>query len=111
MSAKPHVFLCHSHADKPFVRRIAKELDELNVDVWLDEWELSTGDSLHDCIGSALDASAYVAVTLSRHSIRSKWCRSELRAALAREMTLNRNLVLPILRQRVRVPAFLADRL
>jgi hypothetical protein len=111
MRDKPHVFLCHSHADKPFVRRIAKELDELNVDVWLDEWELEIGDSLHDCIGSAIEASAYIAVTLSPHSVKSKWCRSELQAALAKEMELNRKLVLPILRERVKVPPFLADRL
>jgi len=111
MRDKPSVFLCHSHADKPFVRRIAKELDELNVDVWLDEWELELGDSLHDCIGSAIEASAYIAVTLSPSSIKSKWCRSELQAALAKEMMLNRKLVLPILRQRVKVPPFLTDRL
>jgi hypothetical protein len=55
MSEKRHLFLCHSSKDKKFVRQLAEELTELSVDVWLDEWELQPGDSLHECIGSALE--------------------------------------------------------
>ena len=51
-------FLCHSHSDKPFVRRLARDLSELAVDVWLDEWELAPGDSLHGCIGDAISSVA-----------------------------------------------------
>ena len=111
MSKKPHLFLCHSSNDKKFVRRLAEELNELSVDVWLDEWELAPGDSLHECIGAALESSAYIGIVLSPDSIESKWCRSELQAALAREMLLSRKLALPILRRRVSLPVFLADRL
>src|SRR6266404_4739424 len=111
MSEKPHLFLCHSSKDKKFVRQLADELTELSVDVWLDEWELQPGDSLHECIGSALESSAYIGIVLSPDSVESKWCRSELQAALAREMNLSRKLALPILCRRVSLPIFLADRL
>ena len=54
------LFLCHSHSDKPFVRRLAKDLSELSVDVWLDEWELIPGrpwqQALEEIIKSANSA-------------------------------------------------------
>ena len=82
MAKIPQLFLCHSSKDKEFVRRLASDLKELSVRVWLDEWELEPGDSLHDCIGSALQESAYVGVVLSPDSVASKWCNRELQTAL-----------------------------
>ena len=87
MPERPQLFLCHSAKDKAFVRRLASELTELSVGVWLDEWELEVGDSLHECIGTAIDAAAYVGVVLSPNSAASKWCQRELQTSLAREMT------------------------
>lgn len=79
------IFLCHSHTDKVFVRQLAKDLEFLDVAVWFDEWELSVGDSLHGCIGAALNCAAFIGVVLSPDSIMSKWCRDELEQALSRE--------------------------
>lgn len=104
------LFLCHAHADNAFVRKLARDLTAIGVHVWLDEWELTDGDSLRGCIGSALEASAYVGVVLSPASVKSKWCQEELRQALAREMRMGSKLVLPLLHRKVVVPAFLEDR-
>lgn len=104
------LFLCHSHSDKPFVRRLAKDLSELSVDVWLDEWELAPGDSLHECIGNAISTVAYVGVVLSPDSVKSNWCRSELQQGLAREKRSGNKVVIPLLYKRVTPPPFLEDR-
>jgi hypothetical protein len=109
--AKTHLFLCHSHDDKPFVRKLAGHLSELGVDVWLDEWELAPGDSLHDCIGAALASASYVGVVLSPDSVASRWCKSELQQALAREKRTGETVILPLLYRRVTPPPFLEDRL
>ena len=105
------LFLCHSHKDKPFVRRLARDLSELGVDVWMDEWELSPGDSLHTCIGTALSSIAFVGVVLSPASAKSKWCQSELEHALAREKQKGRTIAIPLLYRKVEPPPFLLGRL
>ncbi len=105
------VFLCHTHADKRFVRKLARDFSALGIHVWLDEWELAEGDSLHGCIGAALNTSSYVGVVLSPDSVKSKWCQAELQQALAREMRSGEKVVIPLLCRRVIVPPFLEDRL
>ncbi len=107
----PLVFLCHSHKDKEFVRQIAHDLLRLSVRVWFDEWELTSGDSLHGCIGKAIRSAAFVAVVLSPDSLKSRWCQSELQEALAIETRRGRKIVLPLLCKRVQPPVFLEDRL
>ena len=111
LSNDTRLFLCHSHRDKPFVRRLARDLRELSTGVWLDELELSPGDSLHDRIGRALEESGFVGVVLSPDSIKSRWCQSELQQALAKEKRTGKTIVLPLLYRRVQPPPFLEDRL
>ena len=40
------VFLSHNHADKPFVRKLASDLENHDIKCWLDEAEMKIGDSL-----------------------------------------------------------------
>ncbi|MFC1633965.1 toll/interleukin-1 receptor domain-containing protein [Planctomycetota bacterium] len=107
----PDLFLCHSHRDRRFVRRVARDLQRLAVSVWYAEWELEVGDSLHACIGEALERSAFVGVVLSPDSVASRWCQSELDQALAREKRTGGTVVLPLLYRRVPLPPFLEGRL
>jgi hypothetical protein len=97
--------------DKPFVRRLAGHLSGLGVHVWLDEWELEPGDSLHGCIGHALHTVSHVGVVLSPASVSSRWCQSELEQALAREKAKGEKIAIPLLYRRVSPPPFLAGRL
>ena len=106
----PSVFLCHSSADKPFVRSLARRLSDVSISVWVDEAELKAGDSLIGCIGAALDAVDYVCVILSAASIGSSWVQRELATALTREFALRRVVVVPILLERVDLPPFLRDK-
>ncbi|MCN5932949.1 toll/interleukin-1 receptor domain-containing protein, partial [Escherichia coli] len=39
------VFLSHNHNDKPFVRKLARDLENHGVHYWLDEAEMKIGDS------------------------------------------------------------------
>jgi len=48
----PTVFLSHNHADKPFVRRLAADLDNQGIPYWLDEAEIKVGESLIEKIRS-----------------------------------------------------------
>lgn len=104
------LFLCHSHKDKRFVRRLANDLETLAIRAWFDEWELNPGDSLHGSIGTALEASGYVGVVLSPDSVESAWCKKEFRQALSREDREGRSIVIPIRYRRCPIPPFLEDK-
>jgi TIR domain len=105
-----HIFLCHSSADKEFVRRLASDLARQGFPVWLDEWELNVGDSLNTKIGSAIIQSGWFAVVLSKNSAKSRWVQKELNAALAHELAKSQTFILPLLLEDCEVPPFLLDK-
>jgi hypothetical protein len=108
---KPDVFLSYNHQDKRFVRKLANDLSRVGVDPWLDAWELGAGDPLRKYIGRALTYCRYVALVISPGFVKSQWCGDELEAALAREDTEGRTVIIPLLCKRTRLPAFLAGRI
>ena len=107
---KASVFLCHSSADREFVRRLAEDLANVGIRTWVDESELRVGDSLIERIGAAIENAAFVCVVLSKTSIESPWVRRELQLALTNEFAARPVMVLPILLERVSVPHFLQDK-
>ncbi len=60
------VFLSHNHHDKPFVRKLAADLEGHNVKCWVDEAEMKIGDSLIQKIREGIDNSDYFAVIVSQ---------------------------------------------
>jgi TIR domain len=105
------VFLSHNHGDKEFVRRLATDLRDAGVPVWLDEWELRVGDSLVDRIESGIAQAGYLAVVLSPRSVGSAWVKRELNAALAEEIRRRGVFILPILIEDCDLPLFLRDKM
>ena len=49
------VFLSHNHADKPFVRQLANDLESHGLAYWLDEAEIKVGESLVQKIREGID--------------------------------------------------------
>lgn len=101
------IFLSHSHADKPFARKLATDLRKAGHAVWIDEAEINIGDSLIEKIRDGLDQVDFVAAILSSASIASPWVTRELDIASNREMEEKRVVVLPLLLERVDLPGFL----
>ena len=101
------VFLSHSHADKPFARRLAADLRVAGHTIWIDEAEINIGDSLVEKIREGLDEVEYVAAILSSTSIGSPWVTRELDIAANREMKERRVVVLPLMLESVPLPGFL----
>jgi len=101
------IFLSHSHADKPFARKLASSLRKAGHSVWIDEAEIDIGDSLVEKIREGLDQVDYVAAILSEASISSPWVTKELDIASNREIEEGRVVVLPLLVQKVELPGFL----
>lgn len=100
------IFISYSHKDKAFVDKLAIQLVRRNVNVWLDRWELSVGDSLVEKVQDAVDGASALLVILSKASTASEWCKKELSAGLLRELEEKRVVVMPVMLEECEVPVF-----
>ena len=105
------IFLSHSSKDKPFVEKLAKDILALDVEVWLDKWEMRVGDSLFDKIEEGLETSDYLIVILSKNSVNSLWVKKELNAFLCDEISSKNVKILPALIDDCSIPIFLREKL
>ncbi|QDT03875.1 TIR domain protein [Rubripirellula lacrimiformis] len=79
-------FISHASEDKDEVARpLAQKLQELGATVWLDEFELTLGDSLRRKIDEGLAQSRFGVVVLSPSFFAKEWPNKELDALVARE--------------------------
>jgi hypothetical protein len=98
------VFISHTSADKPFVRRLAARLKKEGFDYWLDEHDLIAGDPLPATIAKALQAAKVILIVISKASVASNWLRYELNVATAR-MIKGECRVIPIVTDETPLPA------
>jgi hypothetical protein len=105
------IFISYSRADRGFVDRLANQLVEHRVSVWLDKWEIHVGDSLIAKIQEGITGASGLLIVLSKNSVKSEWCKKELNSALIRELEEKRVVVLPILIEDCEIPLFLREKL
>jgi hypothetical protein len=91
------LFISHASEDKESVARpLAKALQSRGWSVWLDELELTVGDSLSGRIDSALAQSRFGVVVLSRAFFAKPWPQRELAGLAAREVEAGTKVILPV---------------
>lgn len=100
------IFLSHTVADKPFVRRLATDLENHGIRYWLDEAEIKVGESLIKKIRQGIDQVDYVAVILSPRSVTAPWVQREVDVAMNQEIQGNKVKVLPVMYQTCDLPGF-----
>jgi formylglycine-generating enzyme required for sulfatase activity len=105
------IFLSHNHADKPFVRRLATDLRQAGIKVWIDEAEILLGESLVEKIRQGIDEMDFLGVVLSEDSIQSEWVKREVDIAMNQEIKGKRVKVLPLLIEHCELPGFLEGKL
>ena len=90
------VFISHASEDKSeVVRPLALALQERNLQVWYDEFELKIGDSLRQKIDKGLANSRFGIVVLSKHFIKKGWTNYELDGIISKSIS-GQQVVLPI---------------
>ena len=105
------VFISYNHADKDFAENLAVHLVQAKQNVWIDKWELNAGDSLIAKIEEALEGADAILVILSKDSVKSEWCKKELRSGLVRELEQRAVVVIPIIIDDCEIPLFLREKL
>ena len=82
------VFLCHASQDAKFARKLADDLRENGVDIWIAPDSIVPGEKWVDAINRGLETSGVLVLVITRHAADSKWVRDESAYAIALE---NRN--------------------
>jgi uncharacterized membrane protein len=93
------VFISYSRADQEFVLKLAKDMRQRGVDLWLDQLDLKPGGRWDDQIQAALQKCTYLLVVLSPTSVKSQNVKDEIGFAIDEGDT-----VIPILYQPTAVP-------
>jgi len=104
------IFLCHSHLDAEFVHQLCLDLEQEEIQVWLDRAQLQPADSLIERVEEAIEEMDYLGVVLSPRSVKSNWVRQEVNMALTIGIHARTAKVIPILIEDCRIPGFLLDR-
>jgi hypothetical protein len=91
------VFISHASEDKDAVARpLARALADRGWTAWLDELEMTIGDSLSGRIDEALSQSRFGVVILSPSFFAKQWPKRELSGLAAREVQSGAKVILPV---------------
>jgi hypothetical protein len=104
------LFISHNYADKPFVRKLAHDLEKAGVRCWVDEAEIKVGDSLLAKIRDGIEGSEFIAAVLSPSSVTSEWVKRELEIALNDEIESGVVRILPLLVSVIGLPGLCCKR-
>jgi len=109
-SDRRDIFISYSSKDRMFAEKLAADLSELGLRVWIDTLEMKVGDSLGQKIQHGILGSGWLTIVLSPDAVGSTWVEKELNAALALELERRDVFVLPIFYRDCNIPLFLRDK-
>jgi len=104
------VFISYSSKDKEFAEKLALDLKERGVGIWFDKWEIKIGDSIIEKINQGIERNDFLAIVLSRASVKSEWVKKELNSAIIKELERSSVFVLPILHEECEIPRLLKEK-
>lgn len=98
------IFISYSRRNSRFINRLAADLVDHGLEVWLDTIELEVGDSVHKSIEQGIKGSRFFCLALSPSAMTSYYVREiEFEQAFSR-MVLDRreSYILPIVIQQLK---------
>lgn len=104
------VFISYSWEDKPFVRRLVRDLRKNKIGVWMDDCALKVGEPMFMKLHDEIMAADYLILALSKSSLVSKWVRVELAMAINKEIKAGKSFILPMMLEDCDLPIYLYDR-
>lgn len=84
-SGVPQVYLAHASEDHERIARpLAERMMAEGIEVWLDEWEIRSGDSLKRKMEEGLTGCTHFVVLLTPNSLGKPWVETEIDAGFVR---------------------------
>jgi hypothetical protein len=105
----PTLFLCHASEDKPFVDKLAEDLNRRAMFAWYDKREILVGDSIVEKINSGLESSDFLIAVLSPRSVSKPWFVRETSSSLMRQLCKDGIRILPLLLEACDIPPLFVD--
>jgi len=106
----PKIFISHSSSDKDFAVKLANDLKEMGIQVWIDEFQIKVGDSIPQMINDAFDQCNFFGLVLSDESVNSEWVKRELSTAFISELEKRSIRILPILWRQCKIPNLILEK-
>jgi len=103
----PTVFVSHSSVDKRFVGALTKALNERGIPTWVDDKQIKVGQPIPRRISEGIAACDFFLIVISKAAIKSQWVENELNSAYFHAARKRTDIILPILLERVDLPALL----
>jgi hypothetical protein len=104
-----NVFISHRSDDLNEAETFAREIQIAGHQVWLDEWEISIGDSIIEKINKGLEGTTYLILCYSSLGITTPWMSREWYSTLARQLNGAGVKIYPVKLTGGTPPAILAD--
>jgi len=83
VAKKPSVFISYARADaKEFAKRLHDDLHTHEIDVWLDQGDMASGNTFIDEITHAIKDADYFLLIFTPGAIKSQYCQDEWKRAL-----------------------------
>ena len=79
-STTPRFFMSYPRENKSIAVGLMSGLKSLNFDVWMDQ-AMAPGEDWADRIPKEIEKSQGMVLVCSKHTLRSQWCKSEVRHA------------------------------
>jgi len=86
------VFISYSRRNKTFAERLARDLDDAGLEVWIDFRQITGGELWQNEIYRGIERSEFVIFCMSPASVESVWCNKEIAAAREQD-----KLIIPIM--------------
>lgn len=100
MKYRPKCFLSYAHLDKKLIKEeILPVLKELEIDYWLDEEQISFGESIIDSLMKGISETDFIISIFNRNS---QWINFELGAAIGQNKP-----IISIYRDSLNIPSYL----
>jgi uncharacterized protein YjbI with pentapeptide repeats len=89
-------FISYSTANQEFAERLHADLQARGVRCWFAPHDMEGGKRIHDQIDEAIRIHDRLLLILSRESMSSRWVKTEIEKARAKELRSNRNVLFPL---------------
>lgn len=99
----PRVFISYARLDRRIAKRIARKLEELHIDTFLDEKSIEWGDDIFNEVVEGIRRSSDLIVIISPASLKSSWVPFEVGLATG----INRRVLVYLTHPSLDVPGYL----
>jgi hypothetical protein len=94
---KYRMFISYAGDDRPFVEKLAADLNERKITCWYDRNNMAVGESFYDHVLESMESCKFLGVVVSENTIASSWVAQEIEKAIQLEITSRDFKILPIL--------------